>query len=200
MSFTFPNIEPLDRTMFSKSKFLELKDKIIQMAKDAYRKHEEEIVAFYNQYIRTEDTPVQKILEKDNVMRSIERDILLKVIDDKWIDHLHCIDALRDGIGLRAYGQKDPLIEYKNEAFTLFNKMMHEIQSETVIFIFRTKFELQVNNLIENGEVETPLSQSSKGFSLTEEVKELDFSKVGRNDPCPCGSGLKYKKCCGAKK
>ncbi|MCR4662819.1 MAG: SEC-C domain-containing protein, partial [Endomicrobiaceae bacterium] len=128
------------------------------------------------------------------------RDILLKVIDDKWIDHLHCIDALRAGIGLRAYGQKDPLIEYKNEAFGLFNKMMHEIQSETVIFIFRTKFELQVNNLIENGEVETPLSQSSKDFSQTEETKNVDFSKVGRNDPCPCGSGLKYKKCCGAKK
>ena len=82
----------------------------------------------------------------DNVIRNLERDILLRVVDNKWIDHLHNIDMLRDGIGLRAYGQKDPLIEYKREAYDLFNKMMYEIQADTVKHLFRTKFGIQVMN------------------------------------------------------
>ena len=76
-------------------------------------------------------------------MRSLERDILLRVVDNQWIDHLHNIDMLKEGIGLRAYGQKDPLIEYKKEAYDLFNKMMAEIQSNTVRYIFRAKFGIQ---------------------------------------------------------
>ena len=76
-------------------------------------------------------------------MRSLERDILLRVVDNQWIDHLHNIDMLKDGIGLRAYGQKDPLIEYKKEAYDLFNKMMFEIQSNTVKYLFRAKFGIQ---------------------------------------------------------
>ena len=83
-------------------------------------------------------------------MRSIERDILLRVVDSRWIDHLHNIDMLKDGIGLRAYGQKDPLIEYKKEAYDLFNKMMYDIQSETVKYIFRAKFGIQF--IADNGE------------------------------------------------
>ena len=77
-------------------------------------------------------------------MRHIEKDILLRVVDNKWIDHLHNIDMLRDGIGLRAYGQKNPLIEYKKEAYDLFNNMMFDIQSETVKHLFRTKFGIQI--------------------------------------------------------
>lgn len=69
---------------------------------------------------------------------------MLRVVDNKWIDHLHNIDMLREGIGLRAYGQKDPLIEYKREAYDLFNKMMYEIQGDTVKHLFRTKFGIQV--------------------------------------------------------
>ena len=76
--------------------------------------------------------------------REIEKDILLKVIDMKWTDHLHNIDMLRDGINLRAYGQKDPLIEYKREAFDMFNNMMHEIQSETIKYLFRSKFGISI--------------------------------------------------------
>ena len=74
---------------------------------------------------------------------SLERDILLRVVDNKWIDHLHNIDMLKEGIGLRAYGQKDPLIEYKKEAYDLYNTMMHEVQGETVKYLFRTKFGVQ---------------------------------------------------------
>ena len=82
----------------------------------------------------------------DNVVRSLERDVLLRVVDNKWIDHLHNIDMLREGIGLRAYGQKDPLLEYKREAYELFNKMMYEIQGDTVKHLFRTKFGIQIMN------------------------------------------------------
>ena len=88
----------------------------------------------------------QKPFASDNIVRQLEKDILLKVIDSKWIDHLHNIDMLREGIGLRAYGQKDPLIEYKKEAYDLFNNMMYEIQSDTVKHLFRTRFGVQVVN------------------------------------------------------
>ena len=87
------------------------------------------------------------------MVRGLERDILLKTIDAKWIDHLHNIDMVRESIGLRAYGQKDPLIEYKKEAYNLFNKMMYEIQGETVKYLFRMKFGIQImNNPVENME------------------------------------------------
>ena len=77
-------------------------------------------------------------------MRQLEKDLLLRVVDNKWIDHLHNIDMLRDGIGLRAYGQKNPLLEYKKEAYDMFNNMMYEIQSDTVKHLFRTKFGVQI--------------------------------------------------------
>ena len=85
-------------------------------------------------------------------MRQLEKDVLLQVVDNKWIDHLHNIDMLREGIGLRAYGQKDPLLEYKREAYDLFNKMMYEIQSDTVKHLFRTRFGIQVMNSSEDVE------------------------------------------------
>ena len=134
-------------------------------------------------------------------MRTIERDVMLRTVDNKWIDHLRNIDMLRDGIGLRAYGQKDPLIEYKKEAYDLFNNMMHEIQGEVVKHIFRTKFGVQVIN--PNDTIETDLSRAAENFDSSEEDEEIEVkpvrndNKIGRNDPCPCGSGKKYKHCCG---
>ena len=121
-------------------------DKLKTLAIGAYRQHEEEVVNFYNQVVTQYDTeaPLQEAFSDNNVIRSLEKDILLRVVDNKWIDHLHNIDMLREGIGLRAYGQKDPLIEYKREAYDLFNKMMYEIQGDTVKHLFRTKFGIQV--------------------------------------------------------
>ena len=141
-----------------------------------------------------------------NVMRNIEKDILLRVVDNKWIDHLHNIDMLRDGIGLRAYGQKDPLIEYKREAYDLFNNMMYEIQSETVKYLFRTRFGVQIVNRRDDEVIDTQLSQAAQSFKSSEEEEESSNTpiqkgeKIGRNDPCPCGSGKKYKNCCGKDK
>ena len=127
-------------------RFEPIYDKLKTLAIDAYRQHEEEIIQFYNQVVSQYDPEAepQEPFSSNNVVRNLEKDILLRVVDNKWIDHLHNIDMLREGIGLRAYGQKDPLIEYKREAYDLFNKMMYEIQGDTVKHLFRTKFGIQV--------------------------------------------------------
>lgn len=182
-------------------------EKIKEQSIQAYQNHEREIIAFYNDVIsKYEDnsTP-QNAFAPVNVMRNIEKDILLRVIDSKWIDHLHNIDMLRDGIGLRAYGQKDPLIEYKKEAYDLFNKMMYEIQGETVKHIFRTKFGVQIVNMQDESVIETDLARAAEQFHPNKEVEQAihepeRHEKIGRNDPCPCGSGKKYKHCCGRDK
>ncbi len=127
-------------------RFEPIYDKLKTLAITAYRQHEEEVINFYNQVISQYDPEAvpQEAFSENNVIRNLEKDILLRVVDNKWIDHLHNIDMLREGIGLRAYGQKDPLIEYKREAYDLFNKMMYEIQGDTVKHLFRTKFGIQV--------------------------------------------------------
>ena len=120
--------------------------KLKDFAIKAYSDHEQEVIDFYNEVVAKYDPDFmpQIAFSQDNVIRNLEKDILLRVVDNKWIDHLHNIDMLRDSIGLRAYGQKDPLIEYKREAYDLFNKMMYEIQEDTVRHLFRTKFGIQV--------------------------------------------------------
>jgi preprotein translocase subunit SecA len=169
-------------------------EKIKELLTDAYREHEMQIVTFYNNILSQYDENFvpQVPFEADNVMRSMERDILLRVIDAQWIDHLHNIDMLRDGIGLRAYGQKDPLIEYKKEAYDLFNKMMYEIQSETVKHIFRSKFGIQIMN--------PETDESELHSSYNDEDVVVPESTINPNDWCPCGSGKKYKNCCGKKR
>ena len=129
-------------------RFEPMYDKVKDFALQAYRDHETEIINFYNDVISKyePDFISQEPFSSENVMRDLEKDILLRVVDNKWIDHLHNIDMLREGIGLRAYGQKDPLIEYKREAYDLFNNMMFEIQKDTVRHLFRTKFGVQIIN------------------------------------------------------
>lgn len=180
-------------------------EKLLEKAKYAYQEHEREIIKFYNEVIaKYEDNPAkQEPFTQSNVMRNIEKDVLLRVIDNKWIDHLHNIDMLRDGIGLRAYGQKDPLIEYKKEAYDLFNNMMFEIQGETIKHLFRTKFGVQIVNMHDDEVIETDLARAAESFHPSEEEEDLirnqpeTHEKIGRNDQCPCGSGKKYKQCCG---
>ena len=123
------------------------------------------------------------------VMRRAERWVMLSVIDNLWVQHLTTIDDLREGIGLRAYGQRDPLVEYKAEAYNLFQGLLAAIQQDIVHRIFQVRVVVEepkpVQNVItnrENGDGAQPVKVSRK---------------VGRNDPCPCGSGKKYKKCCG---
>ncbi len=123
-------------------------------------------------------------------MRQIEKLVMLRVIDSAWIDQLHNMDALREGIGLRAYGQRDPLIEYKIEGFSMFNDMMKSVRMDVVGMI------LKVQLASEN----EPPKQRAVSFSRPQEDKSSKphgIKKIGRNEPCPCGSGKKYKKCCG---
>ncbi len=178
-------------------------EKLVDLAKEKYKEHEQEMVDFYNNVIsQYEENPrEQHAFEDDNIARTVERDIMLQVVDNKWIDHLHNIDILRDGIGLRAYGQKDPLIEYKKEAYDLFNNMMYDIQGETVKHLFRTKFGVQIIHR-EEEPIETNLSKAAEEFDSLEGKDDIEVKpirkgeKIGRNDPCPCGSGKKYKNCC----
>ncbi len=120
--------------------------KIKDFAIEAYKEHEKKTVEFYNSVAEQYklDYVHEEPFSSNNVMRNLEKDILLRVVDNRWIDHLHNIDMLRDGIGLRAYGQKNPLLEYKKEAYDMFNNMMYDIQSETIKHLFRTKFGIQI--------------------------------------------------------
>ena len=143
-----PQLSSFEVSDIQNMRFEPMYNKIKDFVIDAYRTHEVEIINFYNQVIQDygADYDLQEPFNSKNIVRQLEKDVLLKVVDNKWIDHLHNIDMLREGIGLRAYGQKDPLIEYKKEAYDLFNKMMYEIQSDTVKHLFRTRFGIQVMN------------------------------------------------------
>ena len=127
-------------------------------------------------------------------IRELERVILLKVIDRKWMDHIDDMDQLRQGIGLQAYGQKDPLVEYKMSAYEMFDSMTSAIQEDTVRLLFHVKVEQKV----EREEV-AKVTGTNKDDSGPRAPKKRAADKVYPNDPCPCGSGKKYKQCCGRK-
>jgi len=126
--------------------------------------------------------------------RELERVILLKVIDHKWMDHIDDMDQLRQGIGLQAYGQRDPLVEYKMSGFDMFDEMTAAIQEDTVKLLFHVKVEQKV----EREEV-AKVTGTNKDDSAKAAPKKRADAKVYPNDPCPCGSGKKYKQCCGKK-
>ena len=125
-------------------------------------------------------------------LREIERVVLLKAIDRKWMDHIDDMDQLRQGVGLQAYGQKDPLVEYKMAGFEMFEAMTNSIQEETV----KTLFHIRVEQKVEREQV-AKVTGTNKDDSAVREPKRRDVKKVYPNDPCPCGSGKKYKQCCG---
>ncbi len=125
-------------------------------------------------------------------IRELERVILLKVIDRKWMDHIDDMDQLRQGIGLQAYGQRDPLVEYKVSGYEMFDSMTENIQEDTVKLLLHVKLEQKVER-----EQVAQVTGTNKDDSLQKgPVKRMD-AKVYPNDPCPCGSGKKYKQCCG---
>ena len=157
---------------FSKGGIDELKSRLYDEALELYAKKEEEI-----------GDPEQ--------MREIERVILLKSIDRKWTDHIDDMDNLRQGIGLRSLGQRDPVVEYKFAGYDMFNDMTAAIREETVKILFRIKVEQK----IEREEVNKVTGTNKDDTVSRGPVKKA--KKIGRNDLCPCGSGLKYKNCCG---
>jgi preprotein translocase subunit SecA len=134
-------------------------------------------------------------------LRWLERHILLDIVDAQWKDHLLTLDHLKEGIGLRGYGQKDPLVEFKKEAFTLFDELMNRIDTEAVRFLFLmqpAKPQEEAKQIEERQRRQQKNLQFQAGPAQAEAPKPVrSGAKVGRNDPCPCGSGKKYKKCHG---
>jgi len=150
----------------------ELKEKLISIAKEKYEKKEQEV---------------------GELMRELERVVLLRVVDMHWMEHIDAVEQLREGISLRAIGQKDPVVEFRFEAFEMFDEMIKRIQEDTIKIILHANVENMpqrervAKEMYENAPSDTPVRKPV-----------VKTQKVGRNDPCPCGSGKKYKKCCGA--
>ena len=130
-----------------------------------------------------------------SVMRELERVIMLRVVDEYWMDHIDAMDDLKQGIGLRAYGQHDPVVAYKEEGFSMFETMVEAIREETVRRLFLVQLRAQQEVKREKVARETGTGAANNAQVKQQPIRNKD-KKVGPNDPCPCGSGKKYKKCC----
>ncbi len=181
MVFGIENLETLESQKLDEEKIIEeLKTK----AEEKYAQKEAEI--------------------GEEELRELERVVMLKVVDQKWMDHIDAMDELKDGIGLRAYGQKDPVVQYRIEGFDMFDAMVSDIRTDVVKILLNVHKKDQIQRTeaakITNQRVEDT-AEMNIGNGSGEKVKKapviLDGPKVGRNDPCPCGSGKKYKNCCG---
>ncbi len=131
---------------------------------------------------------------EEETIRELERVILLKVIDRKWMDHIDDMEQLRQGVGLQAYGQKDPLVEYKASGYDMFDEMTQNIREETVRLLFHVKVEQKVER-----EQQAKITGTNKDDTSVKAPVKRETAKIYPNDPCPCGSGKKYKQCCGRK-
>lgn len=131
----------------------------------------------------------------EKMMRDLERKILLYNVDVKWMDHIDAMDELKRGIGLRAYGQHDPVVEYRSEGFDMFDEMTRSIREDTVKLLLTVRVASEEDVKREQAAKVTSESGASDGSEKGRTVRK--GKKIGRNDPCPCGSGKKYKKCCG---
>ena len=162
-----PDVTPMDLDS--------LKNTLISEFKNAYEKKESEIGS--------------------DIMRYLEKVIMLQIIDTQWKDHLLAMDHLKEGIGLRGYGQRDPLVEYKKEAFDMFADMISRISTEVLKRLF--KIQVQKRETIKKEPVSQARLNYNRGEGLSTVQTVRRSKKVGRNEPCPCGSGKKFKKCCG---
>ena len=129
------------------------------------------------------------------LMRELERVMMLRVVDEYWMDNIDAMTELRQGIGLRAYGQNDPVVEYKREGYEMFEEMIAAIQAETIRRIFLARIQVGAN--VKRERVAKVTGESAGGDGTVKKQPVKKTKKPGRNDPCPCGSGKKYKKCCG---
>ncbi len=149
-----------------------LKEELLALAHEMYAKKEEEVGT--------------------DVMRKLERYMLLRVVDSKWMDHIDNMDRLKQGITLRAYGQRDPVIEYKEEGFDMYEEMLGAIGEDVIKLMFRVRVNTNTEHKASNVQMVEGNGEPKKRVATVR--KE---AKIGRNEPCPCGSGKKYKKCCG---
>ena len=168
-------LEPVTEEYVQKLRKDELKQKLKE---DAVKLYEEKEAEF----------------PQEEQIRELERVILLKVIDQKWMDHIDDMDQLRQGIGLQAYGQRDPKVEYKMTAYDMFNEMTAAIQQDTIRLLYHVRIEQKVER-----EQVAKVTGTNKDDSGPKKPVQRVEKKIYPNDPCPCGSGKKYKQCCGRK-
>lgn len=180
------NVEALD--MDIQNTFgIEMSDFIKEHAKDSKAIIEKLQQAALDKYTAKEED----IGSED--LRELERVVMLKVVDQKWMDHIDDMEQLRQGIGLQAYGQRDPKVEYKMSAFEMFDEMIAGIQQDTVRLLYHVRIEQKVER-----EQVAEVTGTNKDEEAKGPVRRAQ-QKVYPNDPCPCGSGKKYKQCCGRK-
>jgi len=156
----------------------------------------------------------ERVKEYEINWHQVEKEILIRAIDTLWVDHLEAMSHMRQGIGLRGYGQRDPLIEYKRESHRMFHELNNTIQKQVVYSIFklgisdkRVEGSFSAPTLSERAQqfsapaktmsISSPIGSSVTSNNYKPKAKNDQGEKIGRNDPCPCGSGKKYKKCCG---
>ena len=163
----------------------------------------DELQDFLNQVAEESYSQREQLFGEEN-MRELEKIIMLRVVDNRWMEHLDRMDMLREGIGLLAYGQRQPLVEYKIRGHEMFNQMIASIQNDIASLIFRVNIitREQQEAMERENQQRMAAAQANHGDDFQESVKQpvKNAEKVGRNDPCPCGSGKKYKNCCGRKK
>ena len=160
--------------------------------------------------LKAEEAYIAKEKEIGNEIRKLERIVLLKIVDTQWMEHIDNMDELKNGIGLRAYGQKDPIVQYRIEGADMFDEMINQIKlqvTKIILYLHRTEMKMQSNVKITGASLDNSAVNSINDFgesvnpTKTSDSKPQpivnDGPKVGRNDPCPCGSGKKYKNCCG---
>ncbi|MEA3328889.1 MAG: preprotein translocase subunit SecA [Candidatus Omnitrophota bacterium] len=185
----------IDDLKLEELSYQEIKQKLLDKTTDAYNQKEKNVTA--------------------EVLRYLEKGVLLQILDSKWKDHLYGLDVLKEGIGLRAYGQRDPLVEYQHEAYQMFSGMIESIKIETIEFIFKIQpvlkekrtavFDASDQKLVHPDarpmaglpQVSPEGPPRSPAREATADPYRRQDRKVGRNEPCPCNSGKKYKHCCG---
>ena len=160
----------------------------------------DELQDFLTQVAEESYTQREQLFGEDN-MRELEKIIMLRVVDNRWMEHLDRMDMLREGIGLLAYGQRQPLVEYKIRGHEMFNQMIASIQNDIASLIFRVNIitREQQEAMERENQQRMAAAKANHGDDFQENVKQpvKNGEKIGRNDPCPCGSGKKYKNCCG---
>ncbi len=175
------NIE-LDAKDFASLDYEELLEKVIESVKKVYDEK-------------------MSVLES-SVCSEIERELYLKELDSAWREHLYAMDNMKTGIRLRAYNQKDPLVEYKKESFNLFTELISDIKFNTIKTLHVIRFrvedpEEEAKRVAQQMDIERKIAEAARQFNLYNEEEQGSEKKISRNDPCPCGSGKKYKQCCG---
>ena len=165
-----------------------LKNKSIKVSEIINKRSEDVIDTIYNVVSEEYNQKIEELPE--DIVDSFEKVIALRVIDTHWMDHINTMDHLKEGIGLRSYAQTNPLVAYTKEGFDLFDQMISTINKETTIYLLKA----EVKQNLERKQVEKPIKDN--GGKETNKIQRKS-NKVGRNDPCPCGSGKKYKQCCG---